>query len=124
MRTQIKFTIDDPLPSWNKLYSQAHWSKRKELVDDWHGRVSYYMMAQKIPRMLYEVPIDIKITCYYKDKRSIVDPDNVCDKLLIDALKDWVIKDDTYEYIKRVTTEARLDRENPRTEVILTPYED
>jgi hypothetical protein len=76
-------------------------------------------MTQRIPRTPFTKPVDIAVTVYYKNLRVIADADNVCAKLAIDGLKDWVLTDDSHEYVASVTTKSRLDRKHPRTEIII-----
>ena len=102
-------------PSWNTLYAQGHWSKRKQLADDMHMLVRAALPPDIQP---FDVPVDITITAYYKG--ALVDCDNICAKLLIDGLKTWVLRDDNPSWVHSVTT---ISLKGKRSHVIieLTP---
>ena len=70
--------------------------------------VGYVIMAMK-PK-LFSRPVDITITAVQKGR--IIDSDNICAKILIDALKGKIIVDDTPAYVRRVTTESKKGKEN------------
>ncbi len=108
-------------PSWNKFYSGMHWSKRKAIAEWFHQFVWVACKQQKIPKIKTNSrSLSICTTCYFKSRSEVLDPDNICDKLIIDGLKGIVIEDDDYKHIKYVTTESWVDRENPRTEVVIS----
>lgn len=106
------------LPSWNKFYSGMHWAKRKEIVDFIHHEMWAAIKEQKIERIKYNGrTLAIHTACYFPNRRTALDPDNICDKVVIDALKESVIEDDDWRHIRYATTESRVDSENPRTEI-------
>ena len=86
-------------PSWNTLYTQSHWSKRRKLADEMHTLVRAHIPADA---PLYDVPVHITVTACYK--RTPVDCDNVASKLLIDSLKGIVLCDDNPACVRSVTT--------------------
>ncbi len=65
--------------------------------------------------------VEVEVVGYF-DKRPL-DPDNVCSKIYLDALKGWLIEDDSPKFIDRVSTASRIDKANPRVEIILTEVE-
>lgn len=88
--------------SWNKIYSQGHWTTRKKLADQIHEYIWAY--APNVDKISGKV--DISITAHYKHKRRH-DSDNVASKLYIDGLvKAGILEDDDTRYIGKVTTEA------------------
>jgi hypothetical protein len=129
----IKLTSDLPYtltlpglipPSWNKFYSQGHWGGRAKLAEAWHQHV--WLAVRTAPEKLVLVypknGLSITITVYFPNAR-LIDADNVCSKLIIDGLvhADCIVND-TNEWVKEVTTSVRIDRENPRTEILIEPY--
>lgn len=101
---KIEITIPDyRAVSWNKLYAGQHWSKRTEMKLLAKALVREQLDPNQQP---FQEPVDISIIAVYK--HHPVDSDNVCDKILIDALKDFVIVDDDIAYVRRVCTEARI----------------
>ncbi len=115
----FRFTVpDETLPSWNKFYSGQHWAVRKKMADYWHEQIGWILRVSWGRKAIIVKPVSIHITCYFKNKRWI-DADNLCGKLIIDALKGVVIKDDSPEYVQDVCLSSRIDTKNPRTEIIL-----
>lgn len=114
----MKIEIPDyKLPSWNQLYSQGHWSKRKKLADEAHNLVWAYA-----PSKMFDCQVDIEVVAYYKYKRRH-DSDNVCAKVVIDGLKDRVIKEDDTRHVRKVTTQAIIGADSDRVVIEVTPVE-
>ena len=114
----MKLVLDgEQAPSQNGFYSGMHWSQRKELADAIHWSVREVIDPNIEP---FSMPVDITVTCYYKDRRRR-DSDNVCPKMYIDGLRDFVIVDDDTRYVRAVTTVAAHDKENPRVEIEVVP---
>jgi hypothetical protein len=102
--------------TWNTFYAGSHWTKRKSEAE----RVRVIVLSGLDPDVeIYQVPVNLTVTVYFKSHPQ--DPDNICAKLYIDALKDRVIEDDTPRHITSVTTRSRVDRENPRVEIEIQP---
>lgn len=104
-------------PSWNTLYSQNHWSKRRALADEMHLLVRAAIDPDSEP---FDVPVDITVTAYYKG--ALVDADNVASKLLIDGLKGRVLRDDNPTWVRSVTTMSR-ESKRPYVVIELTPVD-
>lgn len=101
---EISFTIDDyRVPSWNQLYAGRHWAERSRMAQEAHLLV-WGILQGKIKYTLGLPRVDIYIKAYQKGKT--LDSDNICAKIIIDALKGIVIVDDTPQYVRRVTTES------------------
>jgi Holliday junction resolvase RusA-like endonuclease len=116
-QTKLFLTIEDEtLPSWNTLYSGKHWAVRKHMADYWHDLVTAYLMKNWRNKGVIKGSVKIQIICYFKSHRWI-DSDNLCGKLIIDALKGVVIKDDSPKYVKEVCCSSRMDAKHPRTEI-------
>jgi hypothetical protein len=112
------------LPSWNKFYAGKHWAVRKKLADEWHMLVSLHAKAKEDGDKMATEPVDIEITCHFANKVKLLDADNICSKIAIDGLKGIFIQEDDPDYVKNVTTRSRLDRENPRTIIIIKDHEE
>jgi hypothetical protein len=100
--------------SWNRYYSGAHWSKRRDEVDRVRQVVRAALTGDETP---YQFAVKIIITAYF-DKHPL-DCDNLAAKLYIDALKGWLILDDTMQCVKAVTTRSLIDKQNPRVEIAI-----
>jgi len=98
----IRFTI--PLKvnaeyGLNKVYAGVHWSKRKKQAEEIHELVYYSMMQQNVPPVLYKKPVIIQFSF-----KSNLDLDNhgYLIKMLIDGMKDYILKDDSKKYVKEI----------------------
>ena len=113
----MKIILENERPiSWNKFYSGMHWSARKEEADRVHELVKYTLLAdwgENIWLLPYRV--DIHITVYFKNRPQ--DPDNICSKLYIDGLCSQVIEDDARKFVRMVTVQSEVDKDNPRVEI-------
>jgi Holliday junction resolvase RusA-like endonuclease len=69
---------------------------------------------------MYDEPVDIEVVVFFKNRP--MDSDNICDKFYIDALKHHLIAEDDRRFVRRVTVESRVDKENPRTVMTITPH--
>ena len=120
----MKIIIPGERPiSWNKFYSGMHWTERKKEADRVHDLV--YAVCYKAWQNWgeYVNRVDIHITAYFENRAY--DPDNICAKLYIDGLvKLEIIANDTRAYIRCVTTQSEIDKENPRLEIEITEIKD
>ena len=113
----VKIIIPDERgPSWNDFYSGGHWSKRKDAKDRARQLVRAYLPPDVSP---FTVPVDIFITVYFASRQQ--DSDNICDKLIIDGLRPWVIPDDDRRYVRWAATRSEIDKHNPRIEIEVVP---
>lgn len=92
--------------SWNTLYRGGHWTIRQRVADHAHQEVA---VALQENAKKFKVPVDIKITAYLN---RIIDPDNLCSKIIIDGLKGKIIEDDTSKFVNSVTTMTRKAASN------------
>ena len=89
-------------PSWNLFYSGQHWEKRRKLA----ARVREAVRsAMPTDTRCFSRPVRITLVACYA--RQLVDPDNVCAKLYVDALKGRVLRDDDPSCVLSVTTISR-----------------
>lgn len=99
------FKVEPALPTWNEIYKSPHWSVRHRLEKQWLEIVRVNLIAHlRFNKISYDpngaTPLfgkdgeQVKITvCNYSSHP--VDPDNVFDKVAIDAMKGIVISDDS-----------------------------
>jgi len=124
----MKITLSGERPwSWNIMYSGIHWATRAkeaarvhELI--WFEYLEKHRDLSAAAPPIFENRVDILITAYFKDK--IQDSDNICDKPYVDGLIGIWIADDTPEFVRRVSTQAEIDEENPRMEIEITEVQD
>lgn len=100
--------------SWNKMYAGLHWSDRKAEADRVHLAVR---VAIDPDEPMFDKPVAITVRAYFKNKSVQLDASNVPAKLYEDGLIDWLIKDDSPQYVRSMTTVSLLDRQNPRIEI-------
>lgn len=100
--------------SWNTYYSGAHWSKRQAEVNRVRQVVRAALTGNETP---YQQPVEIDIVAYFKNRP--LDPDNIAAKLYIDALKGWLLQDDTPQCVSSVTTTSMVDKANPRLVIVI-----
>lgn len=86
---------------------RAHWAIQANMVQEAH---EYIWAALPRKHNTFKKPVEIIVAAYLKRP---IDPDNVCDKLLIDGLKlAKVIKDDTSEYVNKASTQVFKSKKN------------
>lgn len=93
--------------NWQKFYQGGHWGPRSEIAKRMHALVRA-LLDPELP--MFDGQIDVKVTAI--GKGVIPDPDNVCDKVLIDGIKGWWVPDDTPGWIRNATTTSQEGPEN------------
>lgn len=113
MKQSVTLILEGERPiSWNDFYSGKHWSVRKAEAD----RVHWLVRSAIDPdSAAFQQPVAITVTGYF-DKRPL-DASNIAAKLYEDALKGWLIADDSWRHVYSVTTQTALDRTRPRVEI-------
>lgn len=113
--------------SWNRIYSGRHWRHRADEAKRVHALVAdahnfQYLDASEMfarSKSGNTIPtpasVDITITAFFKGRQ--LDADNIASKFYIDGLKGWLIKDDSPEYVRSVTTRSMVDKLSPRVEI-------
>ena len=83
----------------NAIYAGKHWSLRKKDSDYWHRLVHNELLRQGVRKNLYQKPV--VITFYWNDR---LDCSNhaYMGKMIEDALKGWVISDDSRKYVRGI----------------------
>lgn len=92
---------------WNKrfglnaYYAGKHWAQRKKDAEELHALAQWCMKKAHIRKKVFESPV--KITFLFDDG---LDCSNhaVIVKAVEDAMKGWIIKDDSRRYVKSITT--------------------
>lgn len=106
----IRLTIPYPKTksgraSWSKqfglnaIYAGKHWSRRKQDSEYWHAIVFGELRKQGIVKQPTEIPVQIY---FLWNDRLDLDNHAYMRKMIIDALKGWVIKDDDRRYISGI----------------------
>ena len=121
MTDTLRIVLDGhKAPSWNMLYSGVHWSKRSAMKNDvtMAVRVALPDAVVNGEGYPYQVPVRIEVHAHYSGR--MLDADNIVDKLYIDALKGWVIEDDTPKYVVSAKTVPHKAKTN-RVEIVVIP---
>lgn len=84
--------------SLNRLYSGIHWATRKKQADEMHELVSLILKAQKIDKIIDE-PIELEL---YFNSRLDCSNHGYLTKMIEDALKGTIIKDDTKKFVRGI----------------------
>lgn len=106
----VEFTIPYPADKkmkaqWSKrfglnaFWAGKCWQQRKKDADAWHRIVWHELTKQGIQKNTFKHPV--KIAFWFNDRLDI-DNDSVFVKLTIDALKKWVIEDDSKKYVRSI----------------------
>jgi len=86
----------------NSIYSGKFWRRRKEDSEYWHKLVKAQLLKQRITPGIYKKPVCI--TFYWNDNMDCSNHAYIA-KMIEDALKGYLIKDDSRPYVKRVSNE-------------------
>lgn len=112
----MKIILQNERPiSWNIFYSGKHWSKRAKDTQYFHSLFAGEKTLQRNRPVKLVFPVKIIITAYMS--KHLMDPDNICAKVIIDGLKPWLLPDDTYRYIDSVMTKVIKEEKEPRIEI-------
>lgn len=85
----------------NSYYAGMHWAQRKQNADRMHAAVTAVLAQEHISRMPFARPV--RITFWHNDRMD-VDNHAIVEKLIVDALKGWLLtNDDRRFYIERVS---------------------
>jgi hypothetical protein len=116
----VTIILEGEVPiSWNKFYAGVHWSERSAEKK----RVKRCVQAALTGKeQVFAKPVRIVFTAYFEGRR--LDPDNVCGKLYIDALKDVLLENDSSVQVRSVLCECLCDKSRPRLEIKLSISED
>lgn len=79
----------------NAIYAGKHWTKRKKDAEYWHMLTINALRQQGIHRKLFGKPVEI--TIFWNDRLDI-DNHAYMGKMIVDALKGYLIEDDSRKY--------------------------
>lgn len=118
----ITATLEGSLPAMNEIIAAAkgHWGGYHSMKEDNTEYVRLKFL--KAPKL--EKPIEVTIRWITSNLKQ--DPDNLAagQKFIFDGLvKAGVIPNDTRKWIKKITHEYGLDRNNPRVEIVISEVE-
>ncbi len=114
MRITTLILPDEQPIGLNRLLAREHWSNRNEEV----ARVKLAVRAALDPDLpIFKPPVTITVTVHFKNKGVQLDASNIPAKFYEDGLIDWLIVDDSPQYVRSMTTVSLLDRDNPRVEI-------
>jgi Holliday junction resolvase RusA-like endonuclease len=112
----ITFNLPGSLPAMNDIIDAAkgHWGGYRSMKEDNTEHVRLKLL--NAPRL--EKPVEVTIRWITSNLKQ--DPDNLMagQKFIFDGLvAAKVIPNDTRKWVKKITHEFGLDRQNPRVEV-------
>lgn len=114
------FEVPAVPPSGN-VWSRSHWAVQRQIKCDWQLLVLSAVRNLGIGQVN---SASVTITIYFKENRRR-DPDNftaTAYKLVLDALvRAGVLPDDSVDHVNIHQVRFAVDRNNPRTVVIVTP---
>lgn len=114
----FRYTIPRIPPSLNRFAGRKnHWEYRNQ-KQQWKDLV--VLLCRKKPGMPYSRAV-VTITYYFPD-RTRRDPDNYNGKMILDGLVvAGIIRDDSFKCV-RLVLRGEYDKQNPRTEIEITPH--
>ena len=144
---EIKLVINqDTLSNYEKYYFKHHPRAKKKPIDNpYHPSINQWMIMKR-PMMnalkqrwkdfiiwlidnqgysnLHINKCEMIFTTYYKTNRRH-DVDNSTPKFILDGFSEsGFINDDDITHLVRLTLQCAVDKENPRTEIIIKILED
>lgn len=86
----------------NAYYAGKHWSRRKRDAEDLHALTQACMRKAKVPRKIVKGPVELR---FLFDDRLDCSNHAVIVKGVEDAMKGWVIEDDSRKFVRKITVE-------------------
>ncbi len=116
----MKIILPEALPTANTIYKK-HWRKYQKETKRLKELVFFTLLEQKIPKKNIGAVVEIDVIVFLPTKRKR-DIDNIFFKPVQDAIVEWgIILDDNYTVIKRLSLSMQYAKNNPRTEIIISP---
>jgi Holliday junction resolvase RusA-like endonuclease len=118
----MQLKIEAQCPMWNNVLTKLarHWGAKKEIFDD-IKELTHWAIYQNPNKQQFKERVDVLVIAKYKDKRRR-DSDGICVKPILDALvDDKILKDDSTQYVRRVTTEAQIGADKNEIIIIIKP---
>lgn len=110
--------------SVNTLWSGLHWKVRSSYKNKVLNTVTEVLDGLELEKLPFKVNIDF--VCWMKGVHpyKIYDSDNLVIKPYVDSLRKFILKDDTIEYVGKVSVEAKREDVNPRLEITIQKAEE
>ena len=105
--------------SINQFYAGMNYYHRTRVVKRAKERLIAELLVMEVPRDPFRGPVSITMTAYFD--RNQMDASNLMLKMYEDALKGWVLIDDTPKYVPMVTLISAVDKRRPRVEIEVVP---
>ena len=83
----------------NAIYAGKHWAKRQKDSQFWHTLLRSKLEELGIKKESFKNPVSIS---FWWNSRLDLDNEAYKQKLIIDALKGWVIEDDSKRYVQEL----------------------
>ena len=96
-RTNYRYYFFDYL-----YYTGKHWAQRKKDAEELHELTVLSMKKAKIRKE--PLPFAVELRFRFNDRLDCSDHAIIV-KIVEDAMKGWIIKDDSRRYVKSITTE-------------------
>lgn len=116
MKIELPYPSDFGQYSTNRYYSGKPFPVRNRDKDVWKWIVYSALLKAKIPKRPLDYPVEI---IFSFDDRLDCSNHSIVEKMIEDALKGWVLKDDTRKWVKRITTEFNDEK---RLTVEVVPF--
>ncbi len=119
----MKIVIPGRLPGLNEIIAAAksHYAKYSTEKKAYTEEVAWLAKQARLPKL---EKVYLFITWFEPDRRR--DPDNIMtgQKFILDGLvAAGVLPNDSQKYIAGIVHRFRVDRKNPRVEVVIEDYE-
>ena len=108
----MKFYIDYPpnfgkLYGLNAIYAGIPWQKRRRNALCWHDMVLLTLKKSGVRKGLYKYPV--RLTFYWNDRLDCSNHAYAA-KMIEDALKGYLIVDDSKKYVREITHKFHADK--------------
>lgn len=119
----MKIIVLGRSPSWNTIYSSTSYHKTKKLVDRIHGEVADTMLEMGFriqqKKNYFKNKVNIDLIAYFKNRP--LDSDNIPAKLYIDGLKDYLLSNDAFAQVGKVSVESKIGAKE-RVEITINEW--
>ena len=121
MSKLIEITIPIRAVSSNQPYAGVHWATRQKWVNEFKQSVRVALPDALVQGDGWPVQrVDFCVDAYFASRPQDSDNIGFATKMIIDALKGWVMPDDDISHVRRVCMESHS---GPRNEIIVTATE-
>lgn len=114
---EIKIVIPEIHPSLNEWAYKWHYYKRAKEKERWGTMVKWIAKKHKPDKPIEKSEITV---IYYFKSNARHDFDNYIPKFILDGLVEAeLIKDDDLKHLRSIKIIQKVDKHNPRTEVLI-----